>query len=190
MNLTPPPFQNPPFQTVPTLFHGLLILRPRVFEDERGIFVKTFRLDQFRELGIAFEPREEFYSISAKNVLRGMHFQLPPAAHAKLGYCLTGSVFDVVLDIRKSSPTFGKTFSCVLDEKKRDLLFIPAGFAHGFRALEDNSLMVYKTDCPHAPEYDTGIAWNSFGFDWKVASPIMSERDRKFPVWAEFQSPF
>src|SRR5438105_4784151 len=135
----------PAFETLPTGFPGLLLLRPRIFQDQRGIFVKTFRTDQFRELGIAFEPREEFYSISARDVLRGMHFQLPPAAHAKLVYCANGSVLDVVLDMRRSSSTFGKTFSCVLDEKNRDLLFIPAGFAHGFLALEDNSLMVYKT---------------------------------------------
>ncbi len=180
----------PAFNVVATDFPGLLLLRPRIFQDRRGLFVKTFRADQFRELGISFEPREEFYSTSAKHVLRGMHFQLPPAAHAKLVYCLSGRVLDVVLDMRRSSPSFGKGFSCVLDDKSRDLLFIPLGFAHGFLALEDNSLMVYKTDAPHAPELDTGIAWNSFGFDWKVTAPVMSERDRKFPAWPDFHSPF
>ena len=180
----------PPFELISTDFAGLILLRPRLFQDQRGIFIKTFRDDQFREIGIQFEPKEEFYSTSAKNVLRGMHFQLPPAAHAKLVYCLSGSVLDVVLDMRKASATYGKSFSAVLDNKTRDLLFIPVGFAHGFVALEDNSLMVYKTDAVHAPELDTGIAWNSFGFDWKVSSPIMSERDRKFVAWPDFRSPF
>src|SRR5436309_2181760 len=110
------------FEKISSGFPGLLRLRPRIFKDQRGIFVKTFRTDQFRDLGIRFEPREEFYSISAKGVLRGMHFQLPPAAHAKLVYCANGSVLDVVLDMRRSSSTFGKTFNCVLDDKKRDLL--------------------------------------------------------------------
>jgi dTDP-4-dehydrorhamnose 3,5-epimerase len=180
----------PPFETLPTDFPGLLILRPRVFQDQRGLFVKTFRADEFHNLGISFTPREEFYSISAQNVLRGMHFQLPPAAHAKLVCCLSGCILDVVLDMRRTSPTFGKSFSCTLDAKTRELLFIPAGFAHGFLSLEDNSLMVYKTDHPHAPELDAGIAWNSFGFDWKVSAPVMSDRDRKFVPWPAFQSPF
>lgn len=179
-----------PFETLPTGFAGLYLLRPRLFQDQRGIFIKTFRSDQFRELGIPFEPREEFYSTSAKNVLRGMHFQLPPAAHAKLVFCLSGSVLDVVLDMRRTSASYGKSFSVRLDAKTRDLLFIPIGFAHGFLSLEQNSLMVYKTDAVHKPELDTGIAWNSFGFDWKIVSPIMSERDRKFQAWEEFQSPF
>jgi len=179
-----------PFEALPTGFDGLQLLRPRWFQDQRGLFIKTFRSDQFRELGISFEPREEFYSTSAKNVLRGMHFQLPPAAHAKLVYCLSGSVLDVVLDMRRKSATYGNSFSAVLDNKTRDMLFIPAGFAHGFLSLEDDSLMVYKTDAVHAPELDSGIAWNSFGFDWKITSPIMSERDRKFVAWPEFKSPF
>ena len=179
-----------PFERFATEFSELCILRPTVFQDRRGIFVKTFRSDEFRDLGISFEPREEFYSVSAKNVLRGMHFQLPPAAHAKLVYCLSGRVLDVVLDMRRGSSCYGKSFSCQLDGQRRELLFIPAGFAHGFLALEDQSLMVYKTDAPHAPEHDAGIAWNSFGFDWKVASPVMSDRDRKFPAWPDFQSPF
>jgi len=178
------------FEKLPTGFGELHLLRPRLFQDQRGLFIKTFRSDQFRELGITFEPREEFYSTSAKNVLRGMHFQLPPSAHAKLVYCLSGSVLDVVLDMRRASPTYGKSFSIRLDANARDLLFIPVGFAHGFLSIEDNSLMVYKTDAVHVPELDTGIAWNSFGFDWKIASPIMSERDRKFVAWPEFQSPF
>src|SRR5215471_3668093 len=178
------------FETLSTGFPGLLLLRPRLFQDQRGLFVKTFRGDEFQNFGIAFTLREEFYSISAKNVLRGMHFQLPLAAHAKLVYCLSGRVLDVVLDMRRSSPCFGKSFSVVLDDKTRDVLFIPVGFAHGFLALEDNSLMVYKADHAHVPELDTGIAWNSFGFDWKVTAPIMSDRDRKFVAWPAFQSPF
>src|SRR5882724_10206073 len=179
----------PAFNVVATDFPGLLLLRPRIFQDRRGLFVKTFRADQFRELGISFEPREEFYSTSAKGVLRGMHFQLPPAAHSKLVYCLGGRVLDVMLDMRRSSPSFGRAFSCELDAVRRELVFIPAGFAHGFLALEDNSLMVYKTDVVHTPACDSGIAWNSFGFEWPVTSPVMSDRDSRFTAWRDFSSP-
>lgn len=179
-----------PFETVATGFPDLMLLRPQLFQDSRGIFVKTFHADLFRQLGIAFDPREEFYSISARGVLRGMHFQVPPAAHAKLVYCLGGRVLDVVLDLRRSSPVFGRSFSCELDAARRELLFIPAGFAHGFLSLDDNSLMVYKTNVVHTPACDTGIAWNSFGFEWPTASPVLSERDRRFAAWRDFSSPF
>src|SRR6478672_1977733 len=111
------------FEPVSTGFAGLTILRPRIFSDERGIFVKTFHEGLFRELGISFSPREEFYSISAKNVLRGMHFQKPPADHAKLVYCPGGRVLDVALDMRRGSETFGRAFSYELDAVKRELLF-------------------------------------------------------------------
>src|SRR2546423_14015088 len=120
------------FDTVATGFPGLALRRPRIFEDARGLFVKTFHADLFRELGISFDPREEFYSTSAKGVLRGMHFQLPPAAHAKLVYCLGGRVLDVVLDMRRSSAAFGRAFSCELDAVRREPLVIPGGLCRGF----------------------------------------------------------
>jgi dTDP-4-dehydrorhamnose 3,5-epimerase len=181
---------EPMFNAVATGFAGLVLLQPRLFADHRGIFVKTFHEPLFRELGIAFQPREEFYSTSAKDVLRGMHFQLPPCAHAKLVYCPAGRVLDVALDLRRNSATYGRAFARELSAANRELLFIPAGFAHGFLALADDALLVYKTDAVHSPAHDTGIAWNSFGFAWPVANPILSERDRKFPAWGEFQSPF
>src|SRR5208283_3261571 len=119
----------PAFKAVATEFPGLLVLQPRVFTDQRGLFVKTFHAGDFRELGLGFEPREEFYSASARNVLRGMHFQLPPAAHAKLIYCLNGRVLDVVLDLRRNSPQYGRAFSHELNAIDRELLFVPVGSA-------------------------------------------------------------
>jgi len=182
---------TPPFHAVETGFPGLLLLQPRIFTDSRGVFVKSFHEGLFRELGIEFIAREEFYSTSARNVLRGMHFQVPPAAHSKLVFCLQGRVLDVLLDMRRSSPRFGQVFSCELDAVKREILFIPTGFAHGFLSLEDNSLMMYKTDVIHSPEHDKGIAWDSFGFNWPLSGPpIMSDRDRKFVRWPDFQNPF
>jgi dTDP-4-dehydrorhamnose 3,5-epimerase len=181
----------PPFQSIDTGFPGLILLQPRLFSDRRGSFVKTFHEGNFRDLGIAFTLREEFYSASAKGVLRGMHFQVPPAAHAKLVYCSRGRVLDVVLDMRRQSPRFGQIFSRELDGAKSELLFIPVGMAHGFLSLQDDSLMVYKTDHVYAAEHDKGVAWDSVGFKWPLDhEPIMAERDRQFPRWPDFQSPF
>ncbi|HEX7569500.1 MAG TPA: dTDP-4-dehydrorhamnose 3,5-epimerase [Verrucomicrobiae bacterium] len=177
-------------QLVPTELPGLQIILPRIFQDARGSFVKTFQADQFRELGLNFEPREEFFSTSAKGVLRGMHFQLPPAATAKLVYCIAGNVLDVVLDLRKNSPTFGRSYAHELNAANREMFFIPIGFAHGFLALADNATMVYQTSTVHSPAHDTGVHWDSFGFDWPVKNPILSERDKKFSTLLDFQSPF
>ncbi len=180
----------PPFKKLETECAGLFVLQPRIFSDARGTFVKTFNEELFRDLGIFFSPREEFFSVSAKNVLRGMHFQIPPAAHAKLVYCATGRILDVVLDMRADSPTRGQTVSRELSAANREMFFIPPGFAHGFLSLEDDSLTVYKTDFGYAPAQDQGIVWDSFGFEWPVKNPVMSERDRGFSRWPEFESPF
>ena len=173
-----------------TNFEGLVVITPSIFEDARGLFVKTYQKWMFEELGLPFEPREEFFSISHKGVLRGMHFQLPPEAHHKVVYPVTGSALDVVVDLRKASPTFGQHFARQLDSLNREMLFIPAGFAHGFLALANETLMVYLTSTVHSPAHDAGIRWDSFGFSWPVAGPILSNRDRGFPTFQEFHSPF
>jgi dTDP-4-dehydrorhamnose 3,5-epimerase len=177
-------------ETIETGFEGLLRMRPPTSRDARGLFVKTFHEQWHQALGISFVIREEFYSISAKGVLRGMHFQAPPAAHSKMVYCLRGRVLDVCLDMRRNSPRFGQAFACELNVTDREVLFIPPGFAHGFASLEDDSLMVYKTDVVHTPELDRGILWDSFGFKWPFEQPILSNRDRSFQRWNDFTSPF
>ena len=171
---------------------GLVVLEPKVFTDLRGTFVKTFHDTEFRKLGLPFETREEFFSTSHQHVLRGMHFQVPPADHAKLVFCLTGAVLDVVLDLRRHSPTFGKTCATELSETNRRSVFIPSGFAHGFLTLTEGALMLYKTSTVHNPACDLGICWDSFGFAWPLAgaAPILSQRDREFPALAEFNTPF
>ncbi len=178
------------FQIVQTSLPGLAVLQPRIFLDLRGSFVKTFHAGLFRELGIEFHPVEEFFSVSRKHVVRGMHFQLPPEDHAKLVYCVTDRVLDVVVDLRKVAPTYGQTFTRELSAENRELLFIPCGFAHGFLSLEDNTILVYLADTVHAPKFDVGIHWKSFGFDWSVVDPVLSERDRRLPKLTEFSSPF
>ena len=177
-------------EKIPTPFAGAFLVRPPLFTDARGGFVKTFHRDRFREFGVEPVFTEEFYSTSAKDVIRGMHFQMPPADHDKYVCCLVGEVRDVILDLRGASPTYGQHFAVELSSENRLGLYIPSGFAHGFLSLNDGSLMLYKTTTVHAPACDAGIRWNSFGCDWGVAAPIVSARDAAFPALAEFASPF
>jgi len=172
------------------LLPGVFVLEPRVVVDCRGNFVKTYHKPEFNRLGIDYEVEEEFYSTSAKNVIRGMHFQTPPHDAVKLVYCINGSVLDVIVDLRKTSPTFGSSKSIKLSDANHLILMIPSGFAHGFLSLEDDTVMVYKASFVYAPDHDTGIRWDSFGFDWPVQNPITSERDAAFPGLADSVSPF
>jgi dTDP-4-dehydrorhamnose 3,5-epimerase len=169
---------------------GLLLMRAFQHRDDRGEFVKTFSTSAFTKLGLDFTPRELVFSVSARNVVRGMHFQVPPDDHHKYVGCSAGAILDVVLDLRKSSPTFGKSAGFRLDAENRHQLMIPRGFAHGFLALEENSLVSYCTDTPHSPSTDSGIRWDSFGFDWPVKTPILSPKDQQLIGFGAFDSPF
>ncbi|MEY4245464.1 MAG: hypothetical protein RLZZ245_3049 [Verrucomicrobiota bacterium] len=179
-------------QLISTPLPGIKVLRPFVFEDTRGNFVKSFHEEQFAHHCIAMSVREEFFSTSATNVLRGMHFQVPPHSHQKLVYCITGRVLDVVLDIRKNSPTYGKSAAFELSAANRHVVHIPVGFAHGFISQEEESCLVYKTDALHVPECDAGILWSSFGFEWPldIKPPVISQRDLGHTKFQDFQSPF
>ncbi len=173
-----------------TEIEGVLVLQPNVFGDHRGAFVKTYHETIFQECGAGFQPREEFFSTSKKNVVRGMHFQLPPAAHHKLVYCPVGRVLDVVVDLRRASKTYGRYVTRELSGENHEMFFIPIGCAHGFLSLADDTIMVYQASTVHSPAHDSGILWNSFGFDWPVKDPILSDRDRRFSALVDFQSPF
>lgn len=177
-------------QKIETALPGVCILEPKIFQDERGLFIKTFNQTIFDELGLPFSLAESYYSTSQKNVIRGMHFQTPPAAHVKLVYVTSGSITDVVVDIRRGSPTYGQSITIDLSATNRRLVYIPVGCAHGFLSLEDESCVVYCQSTGYAPESDAGIRYDSFGFDWGVADPIMSARDQAFPTLADFETPF
>jgi len=174
----------------PTGIPGCHLLQARVLGDARGSFVKTVHTPRFEELGLRTDWREEYFTVSARGVVRGMHFQLPPAEHAKLVFCLTGEVLDVVLDLRCGSPTFGQAKGFTLSAENGRGLYLPVGCAHGFVSLSEASGMYYKVTSVHAPEQDAGIAWDSFGFDWPVSDPVLSDRDRRHPALADFESPF
>ena len=175
---------------IPTALDGCFEIRPFFTEDDRGTFVKTFHEERFAELGLPINWREEYYSRSRKGVLRGMHFQTPPHDHEKLVYCMQGRVLDVVVDLRKASPTFRKHIAIELNEALGNGLMIPKGMAHGFLALSGDVLIAYKVTTVYAPSNDKGILWNSFGATWGVTQPIISLRDAAHPSFSDFVSPF
>ncbi len=168
-----------------TPLKGLKVIKPKIFQDNRGEFVKIFNDDFFQRNGLQVTIQESYYSVSNKNVIRGMHFQLPPFDHEKIVYVSRGEILDVVLDIRKDSKSFGQYFSIKLSESNAYALFIPKGFAHGFKSLREHSITNYLQTSVHAPEFDTGVRYDSFGFDWECTHPIVSERDLSLPVFEE-----
>lgn len=178
------------FELIETPLEGCFEIQPIVRGDRRGSFVKTFHFNAFVELGLETDFKEEFYSTSIKNVLRGMHFQTPPADHVKLVYCIEGAVKDVVVDLRKNSSTFGKHCAFELTSEKANMLYIPKGFAHGFLTLSERAIMLYNLTTVYSPENDKGILWNSCEIDWQCDAPILSDRDKLHPPLSEFNSPF
>ena len=178
------------YTSVETDIQGCVLIKPRVFNDERGRLVKTFHADFFAELGLQTDFREEYYSVSKRGVLRGLHFQLPPHDHVKCVTCLQGSLFDVVVDLRRQSPTYRKHYTVHLDDVECAMLYIPPGLAHGFYTLSDSAIFLNRTTSVYNPGSDTGIRWDSCGIDWPDASPIISDKDREMTGLNEFQSPF
>ena len=168
---------------------GVYLIHQFYAEDSRGSFSKTIHKDAFVEKGLPIHFEESYYSISAKNVVRGMHFQLPPHDHYKLVYVAQGEVLDVVLDLRKKSPTFRQAISVKLKEHIHGL-YIPTGCAHGFMALQDNTIMIYNVSTVYNKEADAGILYNSFGFEWPIEENILSKRDKSFQTLKEFETPF
>lgn len=174
----------------PTAVPGCHIVQAKAIRDQRGAFVKTFHAPRFDELGLRTDWREEYFSASARGVVRGLHFQTPPADHAKLVFCLVGNVLDVVVDLRRGSPAYGRAHGFTLSAENGRGLYLPSGCAHGFVSRSELSGMYYKVTSVHSPEHDAGIAWNSVNFDWGVTDPVLSDRDSRHPALAEFDSPF
>jgi dTDP-4-dehydrorhamnose 3,5-epimerase len=167
---------------------GLLMVTPRRFEDDRGFFMERYNKAAFdAAAGAAIDFVQDNHSRSAKGVLRGLHYQLPPHAQGKLVSALSGAVFDVAVDIRRSSPRFGHWVGVELSAENRRQLWIPAGFAHGFLALSDGAELHYKTTDFYAPECDRSIAWDDkeIAIDWPLeTAPILSDKDRAAPALA------
>jgi dTDP-4-dehydrorhamnose 3,5-epimerase len=175
---------------IATEISGLIIIEPNLFFDPRGVFFKTFNKEVFSDLGLNTDWKEEYFSSSNKNVLRGLHFQIPPHDHVKLVTCVEGAVLDVVVDLRKNSASFKKVFSIELNSSNRKQLLIPKGLAHGFLSLKKKSIMFYKVSSVYSQSSDSGILWNSIDFDWPIENPIISSRDKSHQILKFFNSPF
>jgi dTDP-4-dehydrorhamnose 3,5-epimerase len=173
-----------------TEIEGCYIFKNGIFRDQRGSFSKVFSSESFKSIGMDISIAEVFFSNSLKGVVRGMHFQAPPHEQAKIVSCLSGRVLDVVLDIRKTSSTYGKAIGIELTADNEKTVVIPKGCAHGFYSYEDNSIISYMVETNHNKVADQGILWNSFKFDWPTSNPIISERDRQFLKFQDFKTPF
>lgn len=170
-----------------TAIPDVVLIEPDVFEDARGGFMVSYRRDVFRDHGIADDFVQDNHSASKKGVLRGLHYQTPPSAQAKLVRVTAGEAFDVVVDIRRGSKTFGKHVSTVLSAANRRMLYMPAGFAHGFLALADETEFLYKVSAFHAPQNERGIAWNDPGLaiPWPAGPYVLSDKDRRYPCFQD-----
>lgn len=178
---------------VPGKLDGIWIIEPKIFGDARGYFYESYRWDLFKQVtGFAGEFVQDNESLSSKGVLRGLHFQKPPMAQAKLVKVVQGSVLDVVVDIRKSSPTYGQWETIILDSKEKKIFFIPEGFAHGFQTLEDNTIFQYKCSNYYSQTHEMGLQWDDKNFDipWIPDDYIISDKDKNQRSFEGFESPF
>ncbi|RLQ05540.1 dTDP-4-dehydrorhamnose 3,5-epimerase [Geobacillus stearothermophilus] len=176
-----------------TSLPGVLLIEPKVFGDHRGFFMESYNKKLFVEYGLDFDFIQDNHSLSQQaGTIRGLHYQLNPKAQTKLVRVTRGAIYDVVVDIRKGSPTFGKWQGFILSADNKRQLLVPKGFAHGFCTLVENTEVQYKVDEYYSPEHDRGILWNdpALGIDWPTSNPILSDKDTKHPLLADAEINF
>lgn len=166
---------------------GLKIVQPKVWGDARGHFFESYSEAAFKEAGLPTDFVQDNQSLSAKGILRGLHFQKPPYAQGKLVRVIKGAVLDVVVDLRSSSPTYGQHHSIELNEDNKTMFWVPPGFAHGFLTLADDTIFVYKVTGLYNKESEGGLLWNdpALGIDWGIENPLLSDKDRIQPLLSE-----
>lgn len=171
---------------------GLLLIKPTVFSDERGVFYETYSRDKYAAQNLPTNFLQDNESISKKNVLRGLHFQTPPYDQGKLVRVIKGAALDVAVDIRKDSPTYGKYIMVELNENNKYQFWIPSGFAHGFLSLDDETIFSYKCTNLYNKESESGLKWNDkdINIQWNIENPIVSEKDMQLASFNSFDSPF
>ena len=182
-----------PFSFEKTAIEDVIVITPRVFNDDRGFFMETYKSSDFINNGIKEDFVQDNHSKSSKGVLRGLHYQKAPKAQAKIVRCVKGAIFDVAVDIRKGSKTYGKWVGVELTEENKKMLYIPAGFAHCFCVSSEIAEICYKSSDEYSPENDRGIMWNDpeIGIDWNLDSePIISEKDAKHPLLKDADNNF
>ncbi len=177
---------------IKTKIEGLLIIEPRIFEDERGCFFESWSKAAFKNAGLDIDFVQDNQSCSSKGVVRGLHFQNPPFAQGKLVRVIQGAVLDVAVDIRKNSPTYGKYVSVILSGENKTMFWIPPGFAHGFSTLEDNTMFSYKCSGIYNKESEGSLMWNDtdLNIDWQIKNPIISEKDQNSELFTNFKTQF
>jgi len=175
-----------------TDFDGLVIIQPKVFNDSRGSFLEIYHQKKFQDIVENIQFVQDNLSFSRKNVIRGLHLQEPPYAQAKLVTVVNGMVKDVVVDVRRNSPTYGKYFSIILSGENHTMLYIPIGFAHGFVSLAENTVFLYKCSNLYSPSSEVSILWNDpdINIDWEINNPIVSDKDNKGIFLKNYSSPF
>ncbi|MBI1306861.1 MAG: dTDP-4-dehydrorhamnose 3,5-epimerase [Bacteroidetes bacterium] len=175
-----------------TPLSGAFVIEPKVFGDHRGYFYESYHERLFQDAGIPTRFVQDNQSMSHKGILRGLHFQNPPHAQGKLVRVVNGSAYDVIVDIRKSSPTYGKSFGVELTPENKKMLWVPEGFAHGFLTLEDNTIFLYKCTGYYQAAAEDGLMWNDpgLGISWQIGDPILSSKDKLYKPFSEFKSPF
>ena len=171
---------------------GLLLIKPAVFSDERGVFYETYSREKYTSQGLPSNFFQDNESISKKNVLRGLHFQAPPHDQGKLVRVIKGAALDVAVDIRKKSPTYGKYIMVELNEDNKHQFWIPSGFAHGFLSLADETIFSYKCTNLYNKESELGLLWNDkdINIRWNIDNPVISEKDMQLASFSSFKSPF
>lgn len=181
-----------PFKFKKLSIPDVILIEPHVFEDQRGFFLENFKESDFKENGIDTNFIQDNYSYSLKKVLRGLHFQKLPKAQAKLVTTLKGEIFDVAVDLRKNSTTYGKWVAEILSEENHLSLYIPQGFAHGFCVLSNGANVLYKTTQEYSSEHEGGIIWNDpdLNISWPVDDPILSKKDQTLPFLRNLDSAF
>ena len=184
------------FTRHPTKLSGVTVIKPVQFRDARGFFLESYNKLEFEIIGITTEYVQDNHSCSAKGVIRGLHFQ-KKYAQEKIVRVVRGSIYDVVVDLRKGSSTYGSSIGVYLSDRDLTMLHIPIGFAHGFLALEETTQVIYKTSELYYPEHDAGIVWNdpALGIPWpleeyRIEVPVLSEKDRSLPRLEDIDSPF
>lgn len=180
-----------PFEFKKLEIQDVILIKPKAFEDERGFFMETYKKEDFEEkAGIKGEFIQENHSKSKYGVLRGLHFQKEPYAQAKIVRCIRGEIYDVAVDLRKDSPTFGNYVGVNLSEDNRYQLYVPRGCAHGFLVLSDVAEVIYKVDNVYAPGYEGGLIWNDSDVNvkWPNDNPTLSEKDKSWPTLRELKN--
>jgi len=179
-----------PFTFEHTNVEGVVLIDPKIFPDERGFFMESYKRSDFEAIGLTQPFVQENQSKSTYGTLRGLHYQRAPKAQGKLVRVVSGEIFDVAVDIRKDSPTFGQWFGANVSSSNRRLIYVPPWCAHGFCVLSPEAEVLYKTTEEYAPAFEDGLKWDdaALGIRWPVSNPIVSDRDRRWPTLARLMA--